>query len=145
MISIELVRNEPGMVRESMRKRGEDVPIARVLELDSQRRSAIAEGDALRAHRNEVSWRLGQMKERPPELIEEMRGVGDQIRALEDLTRSLDKDLDDLLLTIPNIPREDVPIGEDETGNVVVRTAGELPSFDFDRYPTGSWAKGWGS
>ena len=61
--------------------------------------------------------------------------MGDQIRALEDRTRSLDKDLDDLLLTIPNIPREDVPIGEDETGNVVVRTAAELPSFDFDPIP----------
>ena len=145
MISIELVRNEPDMVRESMRKRGEDVPIDRVLELDSQRRSAIAEGDALRAHRNEVSRRLGQMKERPPELIEEMRGVGGQIRVLEDRTRSLDKDLDDLLLTIPNIPREDVPIGEDETGNVVVRTAASCRLSTSTRYPTGSWARGWGS
>ena len=135
MISIDLVRNEPDMVRESMRKRGEDVPIDRMVELDSQRRSTIAEGDSLRARRNEVSRRLGQMKERPSELIEEMRGVGDQIKALDERTRSLEEELDGLLLTIPNIPREDVPVGEDESGNVVVRTAEELPPFEFDPRP----------
>ena len=135
MISIDLIRNEPDMVRESMRKRGEDVPIDRILELDSQRRSTIAEGDSLRARRNEVSRRLGQMKERPPELIQEMRRVGGQIKALEERTRSLEEELDSLLLTIPNIPREDVPIGEDESGNVVVRTADELSSFEFEPMP----------
>ncbi|MDP6402242.1 MAG: serine--tRNA ligase, partial [SAR202 cluster bacterium] len=76
MINIELIRNEPDLVREAMRRRGEDVPIERVLELDRRCRSAITEADQLRARRNEVSKRLGQMKERPPELIEEMRGVG---------------------------------------------------------------------
>ena len=67
MISIELIRSEPDLVRDAMAKRGEDVPIDRILELDAQRRSAIAEADNLRARRNEVSRQLGQMKERPPE------------------------------------------------------------------------------
>ena len=135
MIGIELIREKTDLVRDGMRRRGEDAPIDRVLELDSSRRSAISEADTLRARRNEVSRQLGQTKERPPELIEEMRGVGAQIKALDQQIRGTEAEIDSLLLTIPNIPREDVPVGEDETGNVVVRTVGKLPSFPFDPLP----------
>ena len=76
MISIELIRREPDVLRESGRKRGHDIPVDHILELDERRRSAILEGDVLRARRNEVNRRLGQVKERPPELIQEMRDVG---------------------------------------------------------------------
>ena len=135
MISIELIRNQPDLVREAMRRRGEEAPIDRILERDTVRRSAIAEADSLRARRNEVSKRLGQTKERPPELIVEMRGVGDQIKILESQIRETEEEIDNLLLNIPNIPRDDVPVGEDETHNVVLRTIGEAPSFSFEPLP----------
>ena len=135
MISIELIRNQPDLVREAMRSRGEEAPIDRILECDTRRRSAIAEADSLRARRNEVSKRLGQTKERPPELIGEMRGVGDQIKILESQIRETEEEIDNLLLNIPNIPRDDVPVGEDETHNVVLRTVGEAPSFSFEPLP----------
>ena len=135
MISIELIRSKPDVVRDAIRRRGEDAPIDRVLELDAQRRSAITEADNLRAYRNEVSQRLGRMKERPPELIQEMREVGSRVRTLEQGIRATDEELGPLLLTIPNIPRDDVPPGEDETGNVVVRSLGEPPSYDFEPLP----------
>jgi seryl-tRNA synthetase len=118
-----------------MESRGKDAPIGEVLELDQQRRSAIAEADELRARRNVVSRELGRAKERPPELIEEMRGVGSRIRELEEIVRVADQQINEHMLDIPNIPREDAPVGLTEESNVVERTVGELPSFDFEPLP----------
>ena len=135
MIGIELIRENPDLVREAVRRRGEDPPVERILELDSRRRSAIAEADQLRARRNEVSKDLGQTKERPPDLIEEMRSIGRQIKALEDETKIVEDEIDSHLLGVPNIPRDDVPNGEGEAGNVVVRTVGEPRSLTFEPLP----------
>ena len=135
MISIDLIRTDPDAVRDAVARRGGDVPIDRVLELDARRRSLIAEADGLRARRNEVSRRLGQTKERPPELLEEMRGVGASIKKLEDGLSGVQQEVDSLLLTIPNIPRDDVPVGEDEAANVVVRNIGEPPAYSFEPLP----------
>ena len=135
MIGIELIRNEPDRVREALAARGEGAPVDRVLELDARRREAIVRADGLRARRNEVSRRLGQTKERPPGLIQEMRETGGAIKALEEEIRLVETDIGAILLAMPNIPRAEVPEGEDETGNVVVRTVGEPPSFSFDPLP----------
>jgi len=120
LISIERMRDEPDLLREAMARRGEDVPIERILELDRVRRSSIAEADSLRARRNDVSRQLGQMQERPPELIEEMKGVGDRIKDREAHIRETEDEINSLLLVVPNSPADDVPLGEDETGNLLV-------------------------
>ena len=135
MISIELIRRDPDLIRESMRKRAADIPVDEILCLDEERRSLIVRADALRARRNEVSREMGRSKDRPQELIEEMRSAGSQIKELEDRLRSTGEKLDDLLLRVPNIPDESAPVGPDESANVVVRTVGELPSFDFEPEP----------
>ena len=137
MISIELIRRNPDLVREAMRKRAADVPVDEILSLDEERRSFIVRADALRARRNEVSREMGRSKDRPQELIEEMRRAGSQIRELEDRLRSTGEKLDGLLLRVPNIPDESAPVGPDESANVVVKTVGELPTFDFD--PEAHW------
>ena len=137
MISIELIRRDPDLVREAMRKRAADVPVDEILSLDEERRSFIVRSDALRARRNEVSREMGRSKERPQELIEEMRSAGSQIKELEERLRSTGEKLDGLMLRVPNIPDESAPVGPDESANVVVRTVGELPTFDFD--PEAHW------
>ena len=137
MISIELIRRDSNLVRQAMRKRAADVPIDEILSLDEERRSLIVRADALRARRNEVSREMGRSKDRPQELIEEMRNAGSQIRELEERLRSTDEKLDSLLLRVPNIPDESAPVGPDESANVVVKTVGELPSFDFE--PEAHW------
>ena len=91
--------------------------------------------DGLRARRNEVSRRLGQTKERPPDLIQEMRETGAAIKTLEEEIRLVEADIDAVLTAMPNIPSEEVPLGEDETGNVLVKTVGEPPSYSFDPLP----------
>ena len=135
MISIDLIREEPDVVRDAARRRGDDVPIERILELDARRRELIAEGDELRARRNRVSKELGQTKEKLPATISEMRQVGARIKELDAEARKNDGELQDLLLAVPNIPDADVPTGKDDSDNVVIRTVGELPSFNFDPLP----------
>ena len=137
MISIDLIRRDPDLVRQAMRNRAADVPLDEILSLDEERRSLIVQADALRARRNEVSREMGRSKERPQELIEEMRSAGSQIKELEERLRSTGDKLDGLLLKVPNIPDDSAPVGPDESANVVVKTVGELPSFDFE--PEAHW------
>ena len=135
MINIQLIRNKPDEVREAMRRRNEDAPLDRIVELDADRRSAIVEADELRARRNEVSRQIGQTRERPQELINEMRQVSARIRILEETIRTLESEINALLLSIPNIPLDDVPPGADESANVVKYVKGEAPHFDFEPLP----------
>ena len=135
MIDIQLIRNSPDEVRDAMRRRNEDAPLGRIVELDADRRSAIVEADELRARRNEVSREIGRTRERPQELIDEMRQVSARIRTLEETIRTLESEVNALLLSIPNIPLDDVPDGADESANVVKFIKGETPHFDFQPLP----------
>ena len=135
MIDIQLIRNRPDEVREAMRRRNEDAPLDRIAELDADRRTAIVEADELRARRNEVSRQIGQTRERPQELIDEMRQVSARIRTLEETIRALESEVNALLLSIPNIPLDNVPDGADESANVVKYIKGEAPHFDFEPLP----------
>ena len=135
MINIQLIRNRPDEVRDAMRRRNEDAPLDRITELDADRRTAIVEADELRARRNEVSRQIGQTRERPQELIDEMRQVSARIRTLEETIRTLESEINALLLSIPNMPLDDVPPGADESANVVKYIKGEAPHFDFEPLP----------
>ena len=135
MIDIQLIRNRPDEVRDAMRRRNEDAPLGRIVELDADRRTAIVEADELRARRNEVSRQIGQTRERPQELIDEMRQVSARIRTLEETIRALESEVNALLLSLPNIPLDEVPDGADESANVVKYIKGEAPHFDFEPLP----------
>ena len=136
MLSLNLIRENPEVVREALDRRDEDhAPLDRIIELDQKRRVILTSSEALRARRNQVSKELSKMKEKPPEVIAEMRQVGGEIKTLESDLKDLDEELDLLLLQIPNIPLRDVPPGADETGNVLVKTVGEPAAFDFETRP----------
>ena len=135
MLSIELIRNQPELVTKALARKGEDPPIEKLLELDSRRRKLIQTGDELRARRNETSRQISAMKERPPELIAEMRQVGDEIKSSEQEVSELDMEIRDLLMELPNLPLDDVPDGLGEEDNVVAHTVGEIPTFDFEPLP----------
>lgn len=135
MLNIEIIRDDPGRVRRAVEMRGDSVDVDLILRLDGEWRAAVYEGDELRSRRKEVSRQIGVSREKPPELIDEMRRVGGRIKELDARTRTVQEELDGLLLTVPNIPGDDVPAGEDESENVVLRTSGDLPSFDFEPAP----------
>ena len=139
MLSIEQIRRDPEGFEQALAARGEEVSIPQLLELDSQRRQAITEGDNLRSQRNDVSRRIGQARssgEGPPaDVVEEMRRVGQRIAELEQEARELDEQVHEILLGLPNLPRPNVPPGLSEEDNVEVRTWGDIPSFDFEPVP----------
>jgi seryl-tRNA synthetase len=135
MLSLQLIRENPDLVRQALRKRQFSEPIDNVLALDERRRSLLAEVEALRARRNEVSKQIGKMDEKPPQLIKEMRQMGNRIKALDEQLKAIEDELNDLLLRVPNIPHPSVLIGKDENDNVVVRSLGEARKFDFSPRP----------
>ena len=135
MLSLQFIRENPDLVRDALDKRHDSAPIEEILSLDKQRRNLLAEVEALRARRNEVSKEIGKTGEKPPQLIEEMRHIGDRIKTLDEQVKSTDEQLNDLLLRVPNIPHPSVPEGMDESENRIVRSWGEAREFDFKSLP----------
>ena len=135
MIDIQLIRNQPELVEQSSERRGSQFSVKELVELDRKRREAILEIDTLRAKRNEVSREISQGQHRSTDLIEEMRDVGSRIKLLEQSEKDLANRLEKILLDIPNLPSESSPEGLEESSNIIVRTVGELPAFDFEPKP----------
>jgi seryl-tRNA synthetase (EC 6.1.1.11) len=134
MLDLRLIREQPEFVKERLRTRGDnyDELIDRILALDEQRRQIIAEVESLKHRRNVVSKEIGMMMREGKdvtELREEMRQVGERINELDAQLSQVESELEQALLVVPNIPHESVPVGSDETGNVVVRTWGDLVSL----------------
>jgi len=129
MLDLKFIRENTELVRQAIANRRTTAPIKEILELDSERRQKTQQLDNLRRKRKEIA------RERTPEAIDKGRQMRDDIRTLEEELRNLDCQLDDLLLQVPNIPHPSVPIGQDENDNILVRSWGELPSFDFEPMP----------
>lgn len=135
MLDIKLVRNDPAKVREAMAKRGANVPLDQFLALDEERRKKLVEVEQLKNRRNVVSKEVGRLKSQGQDaagLIKEMQETGDRIQGLDGEVRTIEEQLQEILLTIPNIPHETVPVGRDERDNQVVRSWGEPRRFDFE-------------
>jgi seryl-tRNA synthetase len=138
MLDINIIREEPDRVRKSLQNRQMDEGLVdAVLELDSRRRLVLAEAEILKAERNVVSKEIGQMKDAVArqEKIASMRSVGDQIAAYDEQLRKIDEELRAATSVIPNLPDDRTPIGKDESENIVLRTIGDLPEFDFEPKP----------
>ena len=106
--------------------------------MDVKRRELIANVEKLKSKRNEVSEQVAVLKREKKDadsLIAEMRVVGDEIKGIDEELREVEAKLDILLLSIPNIPHESVPVGDSEDDNVPIRHWGEVPQFDFEPKP----------
>lgn len=142
MLDLKLLREDTDTVRERLARRGAPELLSLiddVLMLDAERRERVTEVDALRAQRNEVSPRVGELKkqgrhEEAEGLIREMREVGERLAAAEARLAEVEETLRTLILQIPNMPEEDVPAGGEEA-NRTIRELGERPSFDFTPRP----------
>ncbi len=137
MLDINFIREHPEEVREALRKLNTDAPLDTVLQKDAERREILHELEALRAERNSVSKKIPKIKDKAERerTIAEMRSVGERIKELEDRLREVEAALRDALLRIPNMPHPSVPVGKDESENVVVRYWGEPRKFDFEPLP----------
>ena len=142
MLDIRQLREDPERVRSRLERRGAPELLAivdDVLALDEERRAYVAEVDALRTRRNEVSPRVGELKkagrdEEAERLIREMREVGELLAAAEARLDEAEETLRSLMLQLPNLPMDEVPSGGEES-NLVLRKWGSPPVFDFEPRP----------
>jgi seryl-tRNA synthetase len=138
MLDINLVRENPDVVREALTKRHMATTVVDdLLRLDANRRAFLQEVETLKAERNRVSKEIGQIKDKEEReaKIEAMRVVGDRIGVLDSQVRDVDTALTDIISGVPNIPDELTPLGADENENVLLRMHGEKPMFDFEPKP----------
>ena len=148
MISRQFLREHPEEVREAIDRKGvEGIDLDRVLDIDERWRELKACGDALRHERNEVSSRIGELKaageeEAAEEAIARSQELKTELGDIEEEANELEAELESALLTLPQIPHESVPIGEDETDNEELRREGfadhhELPDRVVPHYEIG--------
>ncbi|MDQ0974256.1 seryl-tRNA synthetase [Neobacillus niacini] len=139
MLDIKLLRANFAEVKEKLQHRGEDLTdLGKFEDLDQRRRDLIVEAEQLKSKRNEVSQQVAALKREKANadhLIVEMREVGDRIKVLDEELRSVEETLDLLLMSIPNIPHESVPIGESEDDNVEIKKWGQVRDFEFEAKP----------
>ena len=138
MLDINIIRETPDIVRKALQDRQIDPsPVDSILELDAKRRSLLAEAEALKAERNTVSKEISKMKDAAArqEKIDSMRSVGDRIASLDKEIAQVESDLSALTATLPNLPDPRTPYGKDDSENVVLRSVGQLPEFDFTPKP----------
>jgi len=144
MIDIKALRAEPDRFREALAKRQMSADLLEeILSLDEERRRLITETNQLRAKRNELSKEVARLKKAGMdalEMIEKSRQVGERIKETEERLSEIEKRVEFLLLSFPNLPHESVPVGKDETENVVVRRWGEPRRFSFE--PRAHWDLG---
>ena len=141
MIDINLIRKTPEHVKNACLRRGETIPIEEILEIDKIKRDSLSKASELRAHRNKVSRDIGLSKKASPEIIDQMKQIGQDIKKLDIVIRDTTKKLEDLLLSIPNIPDTKVPDGLDDTNNKLIDTHGSPQKFKFTLSPHWDLAK----
>lgn len=139
MLDSKLLRANFEEVKAKLSKRGEDLTdFEKFGGLDEKRREILSKVEVLKAERNEVSQQVAQMKrnkENADEVITKMKKVGEEIKAYDQELSTVEEELNYVLMRIPNIPHDSVPVGDSEEDNVEVRTWGELPTFDFEPKP----------
>jgi len=137
MLDLNLIREHAEEVKKALSDLYATAPIDEILQLDRRRRELLQVVESLRAQRNAVSKDISRIKdpaERQP-LVEEMRKVGDRIKELEAELKGVEEKLTAALYEVPNMPAPGIPVGPDETHNVVVRTEGTPREFDFEPLP----------
>jgi len=140
MIDPKIVRDNIDLVKHILKiRRMEDaVDIAKLEDMDATRRQIIAKIDDLRTMRNTLSKEVGALKQKgqnPTDIMEKVRSIGNDIKQYEEQIASIEETYTTMMLSIPNMLHESVPIGNDEHDNVVMRTWGQKPYFDFEPKP----------
>ena len=135
VLDMKFVRDHLDEVRQMLVNRNNPLDLDDFSTLEKKRRDILAEVEQLKGKRNAVSKQVSVMKkngENTDAIVAEMRAVGDRIGALDSELKSVGEKLRDILLHIPNMPKEDVPIGKDDTENPEVRKWGTPREFSFE-------------
>jgi seryl-tRNA synthetase len=138
MLEAKFIRANLDRVRAGIEAKGEKVNLDEYVALDKERLALLVEVDSLKAERNKTSEEIAAEVRgggKAQEKIEAMRAVAKRIKEYDEKLKDIEEKLEKILLWIPNIPHESVPLGRDEHDNKVVRAWGKMPEFDFQPVP----------
>jgi seryl-tRNA synthetase len=135
MLDLKLIRENTEKVKEKLNTRGEGAEyVDKILQLDVERRECIGKTEGLKSLRNTVSAEIAKMKktgEDASSKIAEMKKTSDDIKSFDDKLNEIEKQINEILINIPNLPAEGVPVGKTADENVEIRKWGEKPEGDF--------------
>ncbi len=130
MLDIKFIRSNPDLIKKAMKNRNAnlDSMVDEVIEIDAERRNLMGEMESEKARQNDVSKKIPQMKKEgkdTTEIMKEMKTLSEKISSLRTKISELEEKQRQILLSIPNVPNESVPVGKDDSENVEVRRWGE--------------------
>jgi seryl-tRNA synthetase len=134
MLDIQLLRKDLAAVAERLASRGLSLDTDRITALEAERKDIQTRTQDLQSKRNTVSKQIGIAKgkgEDTAPLMAEVAGLGDELKAMEERLEGIQAELNQILMTIPNLPQASVPVGRDETANLEVRRWGTPREFPF--------------
>jgi seryl-tRNA synthetase len=140
MLDIKRIRTNPQEVKEGLKSRGVTGVVEKVSALDEKRRELIMKTEALKAQRNEVSRQIPTMKKAGQDtsrLLEEMKQVAEEVKGIDSQLAGMDSEIAHILLSTPNVPMGDVPVGTSDKDNVEIRRWGEPRRFEYE--PLAHW------
>ncbi len=138
MLDLKYIRENTGAVRKMLSDRQTEADLDKLIDLDTRWRENLTHTQTLKAHQNQASQQIAQLKKEKQdatETIAEMRTLSQEIKERNAEATQLKSEIDAILLTIPNIPEETTPFGTGEADNIELKTWGNKPSFDFELKP----------
>ena len=138
MLDLNYILNNLELVKDKTRKRQYNFDFENLLQLAEKRKTLIKDVEELKRTRNEGSKKISQLIREGRDvssLNKEMRDISEQIKTLDNTLKSVNEEINRLLHNIPNIIDDTVPIGDGEADNIIIKTYGEKPSFDFQPKP----------
>ena len=134
MLDPKIIRDQPEKIKKMLKDRAVEFDFDKMLELDKRRRDLIKETDELRKKRNQMSIEIGQAKKSNNDASDLLKHMGEISKTLDNLEltqKQVEKDFETLAYSIPNMLHESVPIGNDDSSNIVIREWGQIRKFDF--------------
>ncbi|HEY4475010.1 MAG TPA: serine--tRNA ligase [Candidatus Paceibacterota bacterium] len=135
MLDIKFIRQNQGKVREAIKNKRSSLDLDKLLASDERRRHLLSESESLKAEQNKRS-----KGPQSPVDLEELKALKEKIKLIENELKSVEEEYERLMMTVPNIPTEDTPVGKDELENKVLRKWGKIKSLDFK--PKEHWELG---
>ncbi|MBF0518807.1 MAG: serine--tRNA ligase [Nitrospirae bacterium] len=140
MLDIRHIRENPEKIIQSLKKRNSNIDLSELLNLEQRRKTLQIEVEELRNQRNVVSDEIGRLKKQKQNsesLVNNMKEVSERIKRLDEDISGIENTIAEIMLLIPNIPHDSVPVGKDETENLEIKKWGEPKKFDFE--PLNHW------
>ena len=132
MHDINFIRENPDLFDELLKKRYITSKSSEIISLDAEKRSILTKSQELRAERKSLSSSFSKLNEsEKSDLQKKVQLIKNEIDVIENKISKIDEQLKNILSSLPNLPHKDVPVGEDESSNILIKQVGNLPSFNF--------------